>query len=188
MTIFHLHYAVIFSPLGCQATSEDSILTLAVLDFHTVIINFSIGPQQNIKSVASRLPGWPTKEKAALSYSTTKVWAPPRASTYESDIKPPSVHHSGSGTRCYNCIGREKPNTRSGSGKPALDFPSFIVTSSRQIRAERKKNKTHKAARVQKIFATDSRSHSRDVSGGQRLRQRTDFGLLNGELYILCFL
>lgn len=68
------------------------------------------------------------------------------------EVKLPSVHHSGTGTRFLQLHRpKETRHKRSSSDRQAtVDFPSFIVTSSHQIRSEKATKDSHESCAVTK--------------------------------------
>ena len=117
-------------------------------------VNISRQKHKSVTSVSLGVIGNKKKKAACSSKLRLKVWAPLLSFHFKKnkEVKLPSVHHSGTGTRVLQLHRpKETRHTRSSSGRQAtVDFPSFIVTSSHRIRSE-KATKTHtKAARLQK--------------------------------------
>lgn len=109
-----------------------------------IIRNINISPQKH-KSVASE--SWTDWQKvlqhAALHYSTTNIWGGGwgglhcKLSLSQKKWSFPVSITQGQGHATTALEGNK--HTQSSNRKPAIDFPSFIVTSSRQIRSERNK-------------------------------------------------
>lgn len=131
------------------------IFISAALDFHTIYQKRQHQPSKaRVGHVAESRSDRQKTKAACSSKLRLKVWAALLSFHLKKnkEVKLPSVHHSGTGTRFLQLHRpKETRHTRSSSGRQAtVDFPSFIVTSSHQIRSE-KATKTHtKAARLQK--------------------------------------